>query len=452
MEQTFFFVDGVHADRASKRLMRRHVMKGKNAGKTFKRQSRLSLQVAQRHTLTRIARPVISNPFRTFRFPVEVTPIAGKAIDDFFNLTSDSIYPVQLGFSLHEAKRKWLQILFEDQPTYECTLTLMQASNETFLGAGDDSPTALHNLSQTLAQFQKRLGGRDALADSTIAIVISLIHQEQVAQHLSAAEVHVRGLKRIVDLRGGLDQIHENVPLVLKICKTDILFTMQKGGLPLFYRDQMYDVQNLLLSRGFCFDRSSDAYSVRQNRLDPVLQDILSDSMGICRLYNKHMTEQPLTLDEFQEVLVSICYRLLWFRTLDESRQKSDIQSAYHIGLVVFMMSIFLQDKQRRMIKYGLMAVCVRDVLDSELDEHEQELKLWLMILGGIWVSGDEGEDWAVSRLQDMALGLGITTWDEAREYISKFPLIDAIHDVPGRKIWDQVAHLIGALKSVGPE
>lgn len=82
MEQTFLFVDGVNADRASKRLMRRHVMKGKNAGKTFHRPSKLGLQMARRQlTTTTVARP-ICNPLLTFPFPVKITPAEGKAIDD----------------------------------------------------------------------------------------------------------------------------------------------------------------------------------------------------------------------------------------------------------------------------------------------------------------------------------------------------------------------------------
>lgn len=47
-EKTFYFVDGIAADRASKKLMRRHVMKGKNAGKTFHRPSRVAVEKARR--------------------------------------------------------------------------------------------------------------------------------------------------------------------------------------------------------------------------------------------------------------------------------------------------------------------------------------------------------------------------------------------------------------------
>jgi hypothetical protein len=48
MAQTFFFINGIHVDKASKRQVRRHVMKGKNAGKTVNRPSRLKQHDAKR--------------------------------------------------------------------------------------------------------------------------------------------------------------------------------------------------------------------------------------------------------------------------------------------------------------------------------------------------------------------------------------------------------------------
>jgi UDP-N-acetylenolpyruvoylglucosamine reductase len=80
MEQNFFFVDGLKADKNSKKLMRQHVMKGKNAGKTFHRPSRTS-QVIQYRPMERIARP-IGSQFCSFPFPVPLTKTASKSIDD----------------------------------------------------------------------------------------------------------------------------------------------------------------------------------------------------------------------------------------------------------------------------------------------------------------------------------------------------------------------------------
>ena len=47
MHQDFFFIDGIQADKTSKRLMRRHVMKGKNAGRTLHRPSRTKQRVSR---------------------------------------------------------------------------------------------------------------------------------------------------------------------------------------------------------------------------------------------------------------------------------------------------------------------------------------------------------------------------------------------------------------------
>lgn len=98
---------------------------------------------------------------------------------------------------------------------------MMQASNELFLGNGESSPTALYHISQTLAAVNKRLQSNEALSDSTVAIIISLVHQEQMRNRQADAQVHFKGLAKIVELRGGLDGMHaEGDPLLpAKLCK-----------------------------------------------------------------------------------------------------------------------------------------------------------------------------------------------------------------------------------------
>ncbi|KAF4448617.1 hypothetical protein F53441_7993 [Fusarium austroafricanum] len=433
MEQTFFFVDGLHADKSSKKLMRRHVMKGKNAGKTFHRPSR-----ANHAQYQRIPRP-FATQFFNFPFPVPVTKVAGKAIDDFFNLTTGLVYPVQLGFPLEKDKIKWLEIMFQDKASYDCSLALIQASNETYLGAGNSTPQFMSCLSQILDQLKTRLNSKDALSDHTLSVVVALIIQEQVAGHYSAAEAHMSGLKTIVDLRGGLEEIKDGI-VALKICRTDIMFTMQQGGHPLFHRDHMDQILGVLASQGIELEGDLDIYSIRQERLEPALQQTFFDAMGICRLFNKinRMDEKPLDFLEFQEALASISYRLLQFQPIDESRSKRDIQSAYHLGLSLFMMSIYWHNTQHRLARPGFVAALVKDVLGM-LDRYEDEFAFWVLILGGFLTAKDERE-WRLQKLREKAEALGIVTWDEVKMFLEKFPWLNAIHDGPGRKLWDDVS------------
>lgn len=87
------------------------------------------------------------------------------------------------------------------------------------MSSGKSPPKALHHISRTFAMVQERLNGDDALSDSTLAIVVSLFHQEQIRRHYAAARVHMEGLQRIVKLRGGLSTLRSSPYLMLKSCK-----------------------------------------------------------------------------------------------------------------------------------------------------------------------------------------------------------------------------------------
>ncbi|KAJ4021439.1 hypothetical protein NW752_004447 [Fusarium irregulare] len=167
--------------------------------------------------MERIERP-IGTQFLTFPFPVPMTKIASEAIYDFFTFTINQIYPTQMGFNIEQYKMRWLEIMFLSKPAYECSLALIQSSNETYLGAGYGCPKSLSCLSQTLDTLAKRLNSNDALSDGTLSIVMALINHEQVAGHYADAEAHVKGMKKIVDLRGGLDKIADDA-VATKICR-----------------------------------------------------------------------------------------------------------------------------------------------------------------------------------------------------------------------------------------
>ena len=95
----------------------------------------------------------------------------------------------------------------------------MQACNELFLGSGEDSPAAIYHLSNSLKYVRQRLESSEALSDSTMGIVMSLITQEQCRHQHKAASVHMDGLAEMIKLRGGLDSLNSCLPVLLKACK-----------------------------------------------------------------------------------------------------------------------------------------------------------------------------------------------------------------------------------------
>lgn len=104
-------------------------------------------------------------------------------------------------------------------PAYYCNVALMQTCNEMYSDDGNSSPKALYHLSQTFNHVTRLLAGPDALSDSTIMIVVTLISQELIRKADRAFQVHVDGLQKMICLRGGLPRLEENPALLFKVCK-----------------------------------------------------------------------------------------------------------------------------------------------------------------------------------------------------------------------------------------
>ena len=99
MQQTFCFVNGREVDRLTKKKLRRHVMIGKNAGKTFHRRSRkdlarieaavVQLPDSRAHQLYRQRNldyyqpaSIYNNVLTGLSFPVELTPHFAEIISN----------------------------------------------------------------------------------------------------------------------------------------------------------------------------------------------------------------------------------------------------------------------------------------------------------------------------------------------------------------------------------
>lgn len=199
----------------------------------------------------------------------------------------------------------------------------------------------------------------------------------------------------------------------------------------------MDEIQKSLLSRGFTL-QSAEGHQFRS--VQPILRQAFSDSKGVCNLFNKHIDKKPLDLVEFQEILISICYRLLEFRTLNDSRLIRDVDSAHHIGLIVFMMSLFWNNHQDWLAKPGLIAACIKEAL--QVEDLEDKFVFWLLVLGCISVSGEDDMQWMAMRLHKKAQKLGVVTWDDAQNYLLEFPWMNVIHDTSGEKLWNKVRSL----------
>jgi hypothetical protein len=196
----------------------------------------------------------------------------------------------------------------------------------------------------------------------------------------------------------------------------------------LFFRDRLSKAQATLESKGFVRNRISAISLPQYQQLDPYLRDILRDAMDFAAVLNDFTGDRNLGLVTVQEITVSIGSRLLHFRPLKSDKPLSPVDAAYHTGLVMYMMSLFLQHGRRRIIDYDLITIRLKEVLDCK-QELDDDLALWLMCLGGIWVADDPYRLWLRPTISEFTRTREIDSWLEVHGRVSKFPWINAVHN-----------------------
>lgn len=218
----------------------------------------------------------------------------------------------------------------------------------------------------------------------------------------------------------------------------DILYALRYGKPVLFFRDRMSEVRSTLQSRGLNFDPGFTSRKYQEDGLHTDIQDIIADVMSLTSLFNNPPTRQTLDVGTFLEIVISICCRLIQFRPLQSPKPERKREAAYHIGLITFMTTLFLQWDHRRIQEYHLISQRLREVLDEDFDSNDGDLLLWLLFIASLWFAGTDSH-WLISRIKALAVQLGIDDWSRVRDSICVFPWINVLHDQIGRGVWDLV-------------
>ncbi|KAF7533748.1 hypothetical protein G7054_g6815 [Neopestalotiopsis clavispora] len=367
--------------------------------------------------------------------PVQFTPASLHVVSQFFNFVVEKMYPARLGGGAEEYQYIYLRTMFPDEATAECSIALMDATNAFFVRGGPQGPEGLQYYSRSLALVKDRLLGHEALSDSTLMLIILLILQEQMRQEIESARVHYEGLKKMIELRGGLDQLEDNAPMALKVCKVDICFSLYHGG-PISYSRSCEAPRQLRPLRRVTTTRSFF-------NLDPLLEDVLQDAMDLATTLNKGFKCPEYKNLDLQMILVSVGTRLLKFRPLESAHDRSETDAILHLGLLLYMMTLFFQYDLRRVWEFPLVMRRLQDVLMTQrtawMRKECKPLLLWTLLMGSIWALADDKEQWVVRILQETANDMVITDFDGIISCVQDFPWVHAIHDEPAHSVWSMI-------------
>ncbi|KAB5566846.1 hypothetical protein GE09DRAFT_1284560 [Coniochaeta sp. 2T2.1] len=439
-------LDTIKPDAKSRKFIRRYVTKGKKINRP-KRQKRAVNSWFDAGELTPEGPPAVL--CRGLATNI-LDPKMLQVLHDFVPIMVKVMYPVEQCVDLATENQHWHEDLAQDIAYAQSVSNIASVYFDIINSRNQEFQKLIHT-GTSLGPLRAQLAaGTDvAVTDSTIFTVVALALR---SEDLDATSTHMHGLQQMIRLRGGISALSTKRSLQIKCCRIDLALAMRTGAKPLLFTPPELTWKPYLADPA----TSPTAYPWHDllDSPDIRLVYIYLDLGEFGRSLNlAHQTKRKIPPSLFQEVLISVQYRLHHL-----SYPSHDVQETLRLAMLAFSASLFLSAPHSPHTRpvldcsKGLAAGFAESLLLLHVFERKThdgrdpclELDLCLAFLGRVMVSGlDLAEQQQQrSRLLDgkiisTARALGLTAWTEMRRVLKGFLWVDVIHDEPGRRLFD---------------
>lgn len=308
----------------------------------------------------------------------------------------------------------------------------------------EDPKSAMCHLSQTFRLINERLSGNDAVSDATIAVVVILAQHERLRGHHREGLVHIGGLERMVQLRGGVRALSRYRPgLTQKMFKVDLEYALHQGTATRFSADDIVPNSTALFGRFNEINHDVELTNVidpgLSKHLSANLQAVFRDMGSLARLMNDACRGlcPRIRPYSFLDTVILLGYRLIEVSPLSGPRLPNRLENAVHVGLAVYMMA-FLRGLDMKVTHVPLISDLARSVVqdDAGSERVDREVVLWILFVGEVSAFGDMDHEWLIPKIAETSRFLGIDTWEGVSRVLATFPWVNDIHGKSSYALW----------------
>ncbi|OTB07647.1 hypothetical protein M426DRAFT_268086 [Hypoxylon sp. CI-4A] len=470
-----------------RKFIRSHVMIGKNRGKTLRPKyekvvkskstrnadgkTLSSADIAENSPAVAYA-PVLPIPRKVgselslIRFADNIEEPAVTCIMEFSSIAKKALFPLESCVNFGPREKGWVEALTVDAAYLHAMAFSAQAYFDLLAGRSTyDSPVSAYpHVVKTLRLLRERLEtpDRDTMVrglSSTAAVVLCLAFHAHIMGDYQAVRHHMVGLRKIVDLKGGLLNLRGDLKLALEILRCDIGMAFHSGLQPLFFSEPTKEPH-----WPYPDFEAHDAPAIIDSGGDPCLESLdthLRDAWRSMKQFAAHVnragvTHRKLPKELLLESMASIMYRLLH---MSELFKQGSLDEAVRLGLLAFASSVFLQWAGVR-LPYMHFPATYRDSLfgldlsrapaylaagddTASSRSPSPQLLLWLLKVGAVSVFGDADNDtWLKPWLRVNIELCGVDSWPAMSGVLNSFMWVGLVHDKPGKAIFDSTVSL----------
>ncbi|GAB1312802.1 hypothetical protein MFIFM68171_03012 [Madurella fahalii] len=357
-----------------------------------------------------------------------------------------------------EPPSRWIQPMFSDEAYYHGAMAVSITVLNKLCTHPEAPGAAVSHLCDTFRLVNSRLSGPDAVSDENLAAVVILEMYERCRGQYREGLVHLNGLQRMTELRGGIFKLATSRPdVVQKILRSDLEHALY---LDTPTRFRAADIAALLrnnsiptIPRRLGQARPHRTPPPPLPSLAPYLASVLSDATQLSQLLHDTATSKPprprVNCCDLHGTLFILGYRLVQARSLP---CPSATDRVVYAALAAFLLSFSVGSMGNWSLPPHLVAMARLEARQTgDEPAAEGEMLLWMVfVCMATGVFDAEDEVWLVPRTVEIlgALGLdvasGVGGWEGVAQRLEQFPWIDEMHGKKGRAYWNRVVNLAG--------
>ncbi|KAI1733986.1 hypothetical protein F4680DRAFT_365255 [Xylaria scruposa] len=466
-----FILSTGRQDRSEKpevrKAIRRHVMLGKNRGKSYPdRRKPIRKRVPPPGTFSATVPVFSAIEMYSLKIPKQVgsdlssLPWAGgvdvptiAVIMKFSSLTKSETFPIEVFLDHPPKDIRWLEPLLSDAAWVHTMAFSAHAYFDVLChrSTRPNNEWSSPHFTETLHILRERmrLGEDIATSNSTLLVVVALATHAILHGEFEVARCHVRGLYRIVHLRGGIDTFRPYHKLLVEILRADISLSLHTGTLPLFFQESVpsgvhwrYPQIPSVMSYNCISTQSHGTIGCIDRDLEEVLSvlDEFSQQVNRATAVNGRLPKELLL-----DTMVFVMYRLLYLRFTPGS-----LDEVTRIGLLAFCSGTFVQWRQVAPVPSSFLAAIFREALAYlGTSDVSPQFALWMLMIGALAVFTSENKTWLRPWLRTSIMACGVDSWIGVSEILHWFPWVDILYDGPGQDLFTE---LFTSAKKLSPD
>ncbi|KAK6347665.1 hypothetical protein TWF718_005504 [Orbilia javanica] len=387
--------------------------------------------------------PRVGHDFTALDFAGPTSPTIIWEIVKFAKSSKKILFPLESVIEFNHKDRQWWDALSID-PAYLNTTAFMAYAYVDLMKGRRYSPMlpeAIFHFVQAVNMLRERLLTPDKallFSDSTLFLVLSLALYAHMNGDAATARNHMKGLRKIVGMRGGIRTLRQNEKLLMEILRCDLGVSLHSGTTPIFFLDQPfleplfpYPDHTPYLTTVKITHPASEKFL---ENIEPKLAEAWTFLKGFCYIMNSAAeSNRRLPQSTLMNAMTSIMYRLI-----SMSFKKESVDEAIRLGLLSFSSYIFLRWQSVTLAYIHLPTVYKSSLVNLNLSkEFPPEMMLWLLMVGAISVFGEGDNVWLRPWLKVNFELCGVKGWEDLKGVLKGLMWVGIVIDQAGKEVYE---------------